>query len=129
MTTRQPHCYWCGTEIFPVRAVGNTHPKCATIDHIRSKPECVTKKEYNDKRNQVPACYQCNQRRSKEWCARMESGLVHPTEWSLRVAAKNRRRIERKKQKALDAEILKHCKPCPVVRIKVPQELSEAFGT
>lgn len=127
MILRCDRCYWCGTETFAPKKVGESHPKCATVDHIRSKPECISGKEYNHPRNKVNACYECNQRRSREWCLRVAAGLVHPTEWSIRQAEKNRRREQRKAEKKAEREILKRCLPCPVVRVSVAPELHEAW--
>lgn len=124
-------CYWCATEVFPPHLVGPTHPKLRTVDHIRSKPECVSGSEYNHRSNKVTACYGCNQRRSLEWCRRRDAGLVHATEWSIKEAERERAWAQRKKQIKQEREerqaFLANCKPCPVVRVVIPSELEEAY--
>lgn len=125
--SRKANCYWCGVETLASHKVGPSHARCSTIDHLRSKPECVSRKEYEDGKNKVNACYACNQRRSHEWVARMTAGLVHPTPWSLRMAEKELRRRERKRAKKAELEFLKHCDLRPAIRVIVPAELSAAF--
>ena len=97
--TRSDRCYWCSCETLSPKKVGPTCPNLATVDHIRSKPECLSKKEYNDPGNKVNACFACNQRRSTDWCRRRDAGLVHPTGWSIQQAEKNRRRELRKRER------------------------------
>jgi len=129
---RRDHCYWCGTETFSARKVGPTHPKLATVDHIRSKPECMSAKEYNANDNKVNACFGCNQRRGLEWCRRRDAGLVHPTEWSIKQARRERAWEQRKKEKAAEKELAKHCPPARVWHAKPIDIFAapswEAFG-
>lgn len=124
-------CYWCATEVFPASVVGIAHPKLRTVDHIRSKPECVSAAEYRHYSNMVTACYACNQRRSTEWCRRRDAGLVHATEWSLKEADRLRAWEEKKKlRKTIEKERREYhanCKPCRVVHVEVPCELEEAL--
>lgn len=132
MILRRDHCYWCGTETFSAHKVGPCCPQLATVDHIRSKPECVSAKEYNDIDNKVNACFGCNQRRSLDWCRRRDAGLVHPTAWSLKQAEKERRREARKRARKERREIAKHCPPvqlwkAPATDIFAPPSW-EAFG-
>lgn len=39
----------------------------ATIDHIKSRPECRTKEEHRSKANTVLSCHRCNDRRNNEY--------------------------------------------------------------
>lgn len=121
-------CYWCKSEVFPSGQVGIAHPKCATIDHLRSKPECTSKAEYVNRRNKVTACYECNQRRGQEWCKRLADGIVFPTEWSLRMAAKDGLSRNRKREKAAAQKRLEEeSPPCRFTPITVPAELDAAY--
>lgn len=113
---RRDRCYWCGCETFPSAKVGKSHPQCATIDHIRSKPECISGREYRHRDNKVNACLKCNQRRGAMWCRKLARGLAVATDWSLREAAKNRRRKEGR-----------HHQPCRMVEVSVPKELDLAW--
>ena len=126
--TPSDRCYWCATEVFPVGAVGIGHPKLRTVDHVRSKPECVSGKEYRSPDNQVIACYACNQRRSLEWCRRRDAGLVHPTAWSIRLKTKERRRQRKRlERRAAEEQSREPRKPCWVEPVVAPEELSMAF--
>ncbi len=127
MITSRSYCHWCGGETFPSAKVGSSHQKCATVDHVRSKPECLSGKEYRNHKNKVNACRSCNQRRSDEWVAKFNAGLVFPTEWSLKQGHKEARRRAKKKINKERQEYLKNCKPCRVIHIAVPQELEDAF--
>lgn len=122
-------CYWCSTEVFS--GLPLTHPKLRTVDHIRSKPECLSAGEYNRASNMVTACYACNQRRSLEWCRRRDAGLVHATEWSLKEAERTRAWEQKKKlRKTIEEErreFYANCKPCPIIRVVVPSLLEEAY--
>jgi len=129
MILRCDRCYWCGTETIAPKKVGESHPKAATVDHLRSKPECVSGNEYHDRANTVNACFECNQRRSREWCQRMNAGLVFPTEWSIKQAEKRKQREQRKEERRKERELLKHCKPCRTINITVPSEPEAAFAT
>jgi hypothetical protein len=124
-------CYWCATETFPAHVVHSTHPKLRTVDHIRSKPECMSAAEYKRDDNKVIACYACNQRRSLEWCQRRDKGLVHATAWSIKEAQREKawelRKKEAKKEREARREFIANCKPCRVIHVPVPSELEEAY--
>lgn len=125
-------CYWCRRAmLLPMGK--DQHPLSATVDHVRSRPECLNKSEYTHRKNKVPACFECNQRRSNEWMARFTTGQVIRTEWA--QASKDERRERRaalkfkreQEQKALmEAKCYDHR---PGIKIIVPVELSEAWGT
>jgi 5-methylcytosine-specific restriction endonuclease McrA len=55
---RNSRCHWCGVK---------TLKDYATVDHVKSRPECQTHAEYIAKENKVLACYDCNQRRATEF--------------------------------------------------------------
>lgn len=113
-------CYWCKAEVYECARVGQKHPKLATVDHIRSKQECLSKKEYKSKRNQVLACQACNAERNNKWIARVNSGEVLP----MTAVTK------KKKYTPPPAPKARETVPNPALwyPIKVADELNQAFG-
>jgi len=123
------HCYWCARTTIAYDSRNPTHPLGATCDHVRSRPECMTKAEYNHRRNKVLACYECNQRRSNEWLKKYQSGQVFRTEFAEKEKAKWRKRKQKFEAiKKLREKEAKCFDPHPGLKIIVPPELSEAFG-
>jgi len=112
-------CYWCKSEVYECARVGQKHPKLATVDHILSKQECLTKKEYKSKRNQVLACQQCNTERNNRWMKRVASGEVLP----LTVVTKRKKFVPPTKK-------IIETVPNPALwyHVKVAPELSAAYG-
>ena len=74
-----PRCHWCGTETLMGKGHGG---KLATLDHVKSWPECSGKDEWAASENMVLACRSCNQRRSHEWCLRTTA----PKKWAAYLA-------------------------------------------
>ncbi len=71
---RDPHCAWCAR--LTHRYAGVMDDAVATLDHIKSRPECRTHDEYVASSNKVLACNRCNSRRNEETLAkRLSSGL------------------------------------------------------
>lgn len=72
---RDPHCAWCGALTHRFR--GKMDDGVATLDHIRSRPECRTYAEYTDPSNKVLSCSGCNDRRNREAVAKqLASGAM-----------------------------------------------------
>ena len=113
-------CYWCKSEVYECARVGQKHPKLATVDHIRSKQECLTKKEYKSNRNQVLACQACNAKRNNKWIARVNAGVVVP----LTVVTKKKKYTPPPPNKIIETIP----NPARWYPIKVPDELNQAFG-
>lgn len=121
-------CYWCRRTLLPPMS-HNHHALSATTDHVRSRPECTSKKEYIDPKNKVPACYECNQRRSREWVEKHAAGLVFRTPFSefdkaMRKLQREETIAGQKRAKDLAAEKALFNRRVHVV---VPPELSEAW--
>lgn len=71
---RDPHCHWC--RALTHRFTGHMDDRTATLDHIKSRPECSTYTEYTASSNKVLACDGCNRRRNDETvAARLASGV------------------------------------------------------
>lgn len=67
---RNPNCHWCGTlTIDPPKCTrpGGRQPNMATLDHIKSRPECHTKQEYRAQSNMVLSCLKCNAKRNADF--------------------------------------------------------------
>lgn len=77
--SRNPHCHWCGVRTIPGKGGGSL---LATLDHVKSWPECSSLDEWADQSNMVLACLSCNQRRSHEWCLKNQS----PKKWQAYLA-------------------------------------------
>lgn len=59
-----PHCHWCGCDVFEFVGILRSSPFQATVDHIKCRLECATTEEHRADSNKVLACYACNQKRN-----------------------------------------------------------------
>lgn len=121
ITRFNARCYWCGTDVLRFGEVPANHPKLATCDHIRSKQECLTKKEYKSARNKTLACFKCNQERNNKWMARVNAGEVLP----LTVVTKRKKKFVPPPKKIEHETIVNPARWYP---IRVPEELDQAFA-
>jgi hypothetical protein len=61
---RDPHCYWCGCEVFEAPGPkGPTKNNHATIDHLYSRADGP--RPSNTRNTLVLACFKCNHERGK----------------------------------------------------------------
>lgn len=120
-------CYWCRRTLLP--SMGrNQHPLSATIDHVRSRPECMNHQEYTDPRNKVGACFECNQRRGEEWAKKLERGEIFKTKYGEDLLKNRRAAEERRKLRELHIAAEKEMRR-PPLKITVPPELEAAWET
>lgn len=129
MAEGQTNCYWCRRNVVPFNTNNQTAPLGATIDHVRGRPECTGFSEWNNRKNKVLACYECNQRRSKEWSDKFQAGLVFRTAFAERSnfnykngQAMRMASIEIQRMKQQDETRKRN-----MVKLRVPMELSAAF--
>ncbi len=72
---KDPHCAWC--HVLTHRFTGQMTDTVMTLDHVKSRPECLTYAEYTDPSNKRLACWGCNRRRNEETtAARVSIGLL-----------------------------------------------------
>lgn len=76
---KDPHCYWCKRETILTNVPeikGKPNPLMATIDHLVSRyhPERWVQKNEGEQRR-VLACFECNNRRSKEETEQLPSHI------------------------------------------------------
>lgn len=60
-----PNCHWCGVTTLHPSACPPFDPNMATLDHVKSRRECVSFEQYSSTANHVLSCLECNQLRDR----------------------------------------------------------------
>lgn len=65
MFDKHPFCHWCGVQLLWIAEVGKSHPRMATIDHLRNKhdPSRRERPKRSGEIRRVLACHKCNVKR------------------------------------------------------------------
>lgn len=71
---KDPHCYWCGREVFDHDLSHKSHPpyNTATVDHLITRYSSVRGEV---KGETVLSCWKCNNDRSKQETSQMPKQL------------------------------------------------------
>lgn len=93
---QNPSCYWCYrvTVLLPLTSIPKHQiGEMATVDHIKSRPECASADEWRHPDNKVLACSKCNSGRNRAFL------LNHPEAKSPFSGGRRTRSQKKKAQK------------------------------
>jgi hypothetical protein len=86
---KDPHCHWCGKETTLKTCLSGLLPLSATVDHVKCKQQCLTRKEYNAVKNKVLACHRCNGQRNDDFL-KTDEAKIKPTWMTSRQTDRSR---------------------------------------